>query len=201
MYSVTVKIEGIDRRRKSSGLLHIVIGFFLLAKGADYYKYLDYGFFLPVLPFFIVALFSLIYGFMRRRIDMTARWNYWLRLTQLVCFTALGIAFLKTGRSIDYVGVFAFAAFTILLMFSERKIFQETSILFDTAGAHIPGYYREHLVPWEDLKEVVVREDFLTLFHVHKKYLQYQVLQDLSVIEISKLNDFCKEQMGVRVRV
>ncbi|MBA2745280.1 MAG: hypothetical protein H0U44_03545, partial [Flavisolibacter sp.] len=80
MYSVTVKIEGIDRRRKSSGLLHIVIGFFLLAKGADYYKYLDYGFFLPVLPFFIVALFSLIYGFMRRRIDMTARWNYWLRL-------------------------------------------------------------------------------------------------------------------------
>jgi hypothetical protein len=42
---------------------------------------------------------------------------------------------------------------------------------------------------------VIIREDFLTLFHVKKKYLQYQVMQDLSTLEVAKINAFCREQI------
>ena len=59
----------------------------------------------------------------------------------------------------------------------------------------IPGNYKDYLVRWEDLSEVVVREDFLTLFHIKKKYLQYQVMQDLSTLEVAKLNAFCRENV------
>jgi hypothetical protein len=195
MYFVTVKIEDIEKRRRSAGLLHLVIGFFLIAKGADYYKYQDYQNFLPVFPVFAVAVTSLVYGFFRKKFDITAKWNYWLRLAQVVCFTALGIIFLSLGRPLDYWGVFLFAFLSILLMFSERRIFQETIIYFDENGIRIPGSYREHLVAWTDVAEVVVREDFLTIFHVKKKYLQYQVMQDLSTLETVKLNAFCKEKI------
>jgi hypothetical protein len=44
----------------------------------------------------------------------------------------------------------------------------------------------------------VVREDFITLFHVERKYLQYQVLQDLSTLEVAKMNAFCKEKLAER---
>ena len=40
-----------------------------------------------------------------------------------------------------------------------------------------------------------MREDFITLFHIRQKYLQFQVLQDLSTLEIAKMNAFCKEQL------
>ena len=196
MYFVTVKIEDIEKRRRSAGLLHIVIGFFLIAKGADYYKYLEYEKFLPVFPVFALALISLIYGFFRKKVDITAKWNYWLRLAQVVCFTALGVVFLKLGKPLDYWGVFIFTALTIILLFSERRIFLETIIYFDENGIRIPGSYREHIVKWEDVSEVVVREDFLTIFHVKKKYLQYQVIQDLSTLEMVKLNAFCKEKIS-----
>lgn len=196
MLSIKVKIEDIEKRRRSAGLLHIVIGFFLIAKGADYYKYLEYENFLPVMPVFLVAFVSLVYGFARRRIDPYAKYNYLVRLAQVVCFTGLVIVFLQIGRSIDYIGVFAFVAFSILLLFSERRIFQETIIYIKDEGISIPGYYREHLVPWQSLTEVVVREDFITLFHIKKKYLQYQVMQDLSTLEIAKMNGFCKEKVG-----
>ena len=48
---------------------------------------------------------------------------------------------------------------------------------------------------WQVLEEVTVRHDFITLFHQGKKYLQYQVMQDLSELEVVKMNAFCKEQI------
>ena len=66
---------------------------------------------------------------------------------------------------------------------------------FDESGIRIPGNYKDYLVKWDELTEVVVREDFLTFFHIKKKYLQYQVMQDLSTLEVAKLNAFCREQI------
>ena len=195
MYFVAVKIDGLEKRRRSVGLLHIVLGFFLIAKGADYYRLLDYTNFLLTAPIFIVAAISLAYGFFRRQIDIIAKYNYWLRLLQVLTFTLLGVAMLKVGRQIDYIGVFAFAIISIILVFSEKRIFTETNIRFTEDGILIPGYYRDHFIPWQHLTDVVVREDFLTLFHAKKKYLQYRVMQDLSILEVTKLNVFCKEQI------
>ena len=48
---------------------------------------------------------------------------------------------------------------------------------------------------WSSLESVVVRNDYITLFHRGKKYLQYGVLQDLSELELVKMNSFCKEQI------
>jgi hypothetical protein len=195
MYSVTVRIEEIERRRRSAGLLHVVAGFFLIAKGADYYRFLHYESFLPALPVFIVAFISLAYGFFRRKIDLLAKYNFWMRLLQVITFTLLGTALLKLGRTIDYAGVFVFAFMCLVLLFTERKVFQQTTIYFKEEGVTIPGFYKDHLVKWQDLNEVVVREDFLTLFHIKNKYLQYQVVQDLSTLEVAKLNAFCREQI------
>ena len=156
MYSVTVKIEGIESRRRSAGLLHIVIGFFLIAKGADYYRFLDFKTIFPTLPVFAVAFISLAYGFFRRRIDYSSQYNYWLRLLQVVTFTTLGVIFTNLAKPMDYFGVFIFAFLCILLMFSERRIFLETTIFLDKPGVQIPGYYRDHLLKWEELSEVVV---------------------------------------------
>src|SRR2546423_1764388 len=195
MYSIAVKIEGIESRRRSAGLLHIVIGFFLITKGADYYRYIRYHNFLPIIPVLVIASFSLFYGFFRKRIDPFYYYNYWLRLAQLVIFTVLGVIMTRVGNSIDYFGLFVFAFLCILLLFSERRIFQDTTIYLDETGVIIPGYYRDHLIAWRDLTEVVIREDFITLFHIKQKYLQFQVMQTLSPLELAKMNAFCREQM------
>lgn len=196
MYSITVKIEGMESRRRGAGLFHAIIGFYLLAKSAEYYqRYLQYDSLLPVLPLFALALFSVAYGFFRRRIDPAARFHAFLRLAQVIGLTALGIALSRTGRPLEYLGLLFFAAVTILLLFSERKIFQGTTIELRRDGILVPGSYRDHQLPWLALSEVVVREDFLTIFHKKKKYLQFQVRQDLSVPELAEMNAFCREQI------
>ena len=195
MYSVTVRIEGMERRRRSAGLFHILVGFFMIVEGADYFRLLNYENVIYVLPVLLVAGLSLFYGFFRKKFDPPARYNYWLRLAQVVAFTYLGLMLTGIARSIDYISVFTFAFLCILLMFSERRIFQETTLYLEEAGIRIPGYYRDHLVKWQDLENVTVREDFITLFHIKQKYLQYQVMQDLSLLELAKLNAFCREKI------
>lgn len=202
MYSVTVKIEGIESRRRSAGILHIVVGFFMIFNASNYFRITSYKNPLPIGFILLIASISLFYGFFRRRMDLGAHYNYWLRLVQVIGFTLLGFLVLGTGRPTDYIGVFVFALLCIVLMFSEKKIFQETTIYFNEDGIKIPGYYRDHLVKWEEVSEIIVREDFLTIFNVKKKYLQYQVMQDLSTLEVAKMNAFCKEKVeGKRQKV
>ena len=176
-------------------MLHALVGFVFLMKAADYYRYLDYSNAIPPLPFFAIGLLSVAYGFFRKKLDLLARYNYLLRLVQVVGFTTLGIVMIRLGKTIDYASLFIFAVLTLLLLFSERRIFAQTTIFFDEQGIRIPGGYKDHFVAWADLENVVVREDFLTIFHGKKKYLQFAVQQDLSTLEVAKLNAFCREQL------
>ncbi len=195
MYSIAVKVDDIEKRRRSAGLLHVVLGFFLVAKGADYFKFIEYRSFLPVVPVLLIASLSLFYGFFRKKLDAGSRLNGRLRLLQLFTFLVLGIVFLMADRALDYIVLFVFAIFCLILFFSERKIFEETNIILDDEGLIIPGSYKEHRVMWVELSEVIIREDFITIFHVKKKYLQFQVLQDLSTLEVAKMNAFCREKL------
>ncbi|RYF83609.1 MAG: hypothetical protein EON98_10155, partial [Chitinophagaceae bacterium] len=183
MYAVMVKIEGMERRRRSTGLIHVIIGFFLLVKSLDLYKYLGERSVTPIALFAVVAIVSLVYGFFRRRLDITAKHNAGIRLLQTIAFLSFGFLMYRLGTSIDYISLFIWAFLTLLLFFSEKRVFQETQLTFLQDGIQIPGSYKEHLVKWETLENVIVRHDFITLFHNEKKYLQYQVMQDLSELE------------------
>lgn len=195
MFSITVKIEAIESRKRNAGYLHVINGFFLIAKTAEYYRYTEYKNFLPVIPLLLVGSFSLFYGLFRKKIDISYHYNFWLRLLQVLAFLSLGIMMVNAGRFSFYISGFIFALLSIMLLFSERRIFQETTIFIDDEGIRIPGNYRDHLIQWSDLTEVIVREDFVTIFHVKQKYLQYQVMQDLSTLEVAKMNAFCREKI------
>ncbi|MGZ5190615.1 MAG: hypothetical protein ACXWCZ_06310 [Flavisolibacter sp.] len=195
MYSITVRIEGIENRRRNAGLLHVVIGFFMIINIATYYRYTAYYSFLPLIPLLLIASISLFYGLFRRKLDWSARYNFRLRLIQALSFVILGIAMTTVGRSLDYIGLFIFALLSIMLLLSEKRVFQETLIRINENGIVIPGIYKDHLVDWKELSNVVVREDFITIFHEKQKYLQYQVKEDLSTLEVAKMNAFCKERI------
>lgn len=195
MYTVAVKIEGMDRRRRSTGVVHAILGFFLLIKSFDLYHYLESRSLLPTLPFLLVGVVSLFYAFFRQRIDPTAKHNSALRLLQCITFFSFGFLLFRLGKTVDYMSLFVWALLSLLLIFTEKKIFKETVLTFAEKGILIPGTYRDYLVQWPTLESAVIRHDFITLFHKGEKYLQYQVLQDLSELELVKMNAFCKEQI------
>lgn len=199
MYSINVILDGVEARRRNAGILHVITGFVLILNTK---KYLDVASQEPVLhlvPVLLVAATSLVYGFFRRKVDVLAKFNTSMRLLQAVTFLFLGLKLASVSNALGYISVFLFAFVCLLLLFSEKRVFETTSVLFTNDGVSVPGIYKNHLIAWAELSEVVVREDFLTLFHVKKKYLQYRILQNLSIIEIAKINTYCREQIEKHV--
>src|SRR6059058_5776174 len=99
MHKLAVKLHDIERRKRTTGILHIAAGFYLLLKTVDYSGLQQYAHFLNVLPFFIMSFLSLLYGVLKKVRDPHARLNRWVRLMQVCAFTVLAIEFSAFGKT------------------------------------------------------------------------------------------------------
>jgi hypothetical protein len=116
MHRIAIKIEGIERRKKSTGLFHIIAGLFLIANTSEYYKESGYQNFFTVLPIYFIAAASLFYGLLRNKIDPTAQFNHWMRMLQFLMFTLLGVLFLKSDLDFRNILLLLWAVICILLL-------------------------------------------------------------------------------------
>jgi hypothetical protein len=196
MLNIPVKIEGIERRKRSTGLFHIVAGFFLIANAGRYNELMNYQNLLIVIPVYLVALVSLVYGFMRKRIDPTARYNHWVRMLQFLVFAVLGILIIGQSKSVMVFSLFFWAGITILLLFTERKVFHDTALTLQDDGVHIPGYFKHHILPWQLIEDLVVRPDYVTILRKDKKYVQLELLAAIEPKEVERINHYSKTQIA-----
>ena len=107
---------------------------------------------------------------------MSGKANFWLRCFQFLSYMLLGFLLIGKGTAFEVIVTFVFAIFCGMLLLTERKIFTDTIISLDAEGIRIPGYYREHVVGWNEVENVVIREDFITIFHIRQKYLSGPVI-------------------------
>lgn len=196
MYTISVKLEGEERRKKNSAVMHVLLGFFLIVKAVDFLKETDFKSIASSVPIFAMGIAALVYGLLRKNLDPHARYNMTMRLLQIVVLVALTVMMVMIGRKGDALVVGLFVLVSAMLAASDKLAFAESSLNFDNEGIRLPVQARRALIPWNELNEVVIREDFVTLFHIKKKYLQFQVKQDLSTLEIAKISAFCNERLA-----
>lgn len=195
MHKIPVKLEGIERRKRSTGLLHIVAGFFLMVSAGNYYLQSTQPTLLTVLPFYLLAIISLVYGFFRKRIDPSARYNHWLRMVQFLTFALLAISLAGNISSIKLFSIILWAIVILFLMFTERKIFHDTDLQLKEEGIYVPGYFNSHLIPWQNVSNFVLRADYLTITRNDQKYVQLELIKDMDLPEMERINNFAHEQI------
>ena len=186
-----IKIEALQGKKRSAALLHIVAGFFLVAKAIDYASSIG-GKGLIAFIFLAAGLLSVIYGLFRKKLDPNGAFNNHFRRAQAASFIIMAFHFTRIEPLINYIGLYLFAIVCIILQQTEKRAFDEPLLIMNEEGVSVTS----HLIKWEELTEMIVREDFITIFHKEKKYLQYQVMQDLSTLEVAKMNAYCKEKIG-----
>ncbi len=195
MYKIPVKIEGIERRKRSTGTLHVIAGFFLVMNAHTYFKHLNYQEFLNVLPVYTVSVISFLYGFLRKRIDPAANYNHWVRTLQFLTFTILAISFTNFASGVSYFGLFLWAVVTLFLMFTERKVFHDTVIQIKEDGIHVPGYFTSHVIAWHIVADFILRTDYVTISRTNLKYVQLELLENIKADEIAAINDFSRQKI------
>lgn len=195
MHRIAIKIDGIERRKKSTGLFHIVAGLFLLVNAAGYFKESQYENFLTLLPVFLVGTGSVIYGLFRNRIDPKANFNHLVRAAQFLMFFILGVLLLKSKVEFQNLILLLWAVICIMLLFTERKIFHDAFLFFNNNSITIPGYFSNKVIPWTVIENIVVRQDFVTIYYPNNRFIQYETLSEINDSEIKKINLFCQQQI------
>jgi hypothetical protein len=195
MHRIAIKIDGIERRKKSTGLFHIVAGLFLLANTAEYYKESGFKNFFSVFPMLLVGLVSLIYGLFRKKLDPAASFNHWIRVSQFLMFSILGVLMLQSKIEFRNISLLLWAAICIMLLFTERKIFHDAFLLFSKNNITIPGYFSNKVIPWSVIENIVVRQDFVTIYYPGNRYMQYEMLTEVTDTDIKTINLFCQQQI------
>ncbi|TCJ19130.1 hypothetical protein EPD60_01575 [Flaviaesturariibacter flavus] len=190
-FHIPVRIESLEKRRRMTGVLHVVAGFYLLAATAAWMTQRQFQGVAGTLPFLAIALVAIVYGIRRRRLDPRAKYNSALRGLE-----AMGFGLLATSQSgIASYGLFAWAGLSVLLLFSEKVLFQPSVIELGPDGIGLPGSPKPPVLPWAELENMIVRADYVTLFRNDKKYVQLEVTESLAPESIADADAFAKEQI------
>ena len=196
MYKVPVKIEGIERRKRSTGTLHVIAGLFLIANGGTYYRLTNYNEHLLVFLIYAAAACSFIYGLFRKKLDPAAKYNHWVRLIEFITFSMLGLAMINFGKPLTYFSLFLWSIITLFLMFTERKVFHDTVMQIKEDGIHIPGYFTHHVIPWSVVQGFVLRPDYVTITRTNLKYVQLELLAHVDLEEQERINQYCSNKLN-----
>src|SRR5215204_3561142 len=116
MHRIAIKIEGIERRKRSTGLFHIVAGLFLVANAAQFFKESNFRNIFSVFPIFLVGAGSLVYGLFRKKVDPNANFNHWIRVSQFLMFSILGVLMLQSKIEFRNISLLLWAAICIMLL-------------------------------------------------------------------------------------
>jgi hypothetical protein len=107
----------------------------------------------------------------------------------------MGIYFGGNGATVDAVFLFLWAAGCSFLALSERHLFHPAIVSFTDDGVCMPGTFSQRRLPWNNLADVVVRPDYLTIFKKDNRYLQLEVAHAPVKEELEELALFCKQQL------
>lgn len=196
MYKIPVKIEKLQKRQRSAGLLHVLAGFFLLVTGSivDSAGVVGATIFIGWFPL-VIAFASIIYGLFRRKIDPAARLNLWMRVLQAVAFIVKAIMVFDLVSIITIISLFIWAAVCLMLVYTEMKMLRPAELNLSKEGIKVPGQFTDPLIPWSLLTGFVLRPDYITLTREDRSYTQLEITADLDAGFIQEVNAFANKQI------
>ena len=195
MHKLAVKLEKLEKRRKNTPILHYAAGFILLAKTLDYIHKFRFENILTAIPFFIVALLSILYGNRLKKWDPQGKYNQWIRLVQTGFFVILGILFLSIDGVVDEVIVFVYGAICAYLCIVEKKTFEESFVEMDKEGIVLPGDVNNTVLQWFKVKGVVARPDYITIFKQNNQYLQLELMHNETPEKLESINAYARQRI------
>jgi len=195
MLKLAVKLEKIEKRRKNTPILHYAAGFILLAKTLDYIHKFRFENLVTAIPFFLVALLSIIYGNRIKKWDPRGKYNQGMRLLQIGFFVILGVLFLSIDGVIDEVIVFVYGAICAYLFFVEKKTFEDTFVKLDKEGIVLPGDVNNTVLQWFKVKDLVARPDYITIFKENNQFLQLELMHNEPAEKLETINKYARQRI------
>jgi hypothetical protein len=194
-YKIPIFFEPFERQKKAARLLHLLAGFLMIANAWGDYKQPT-----PDLLFVVIqvagALLAVLFAFFGKRLfpnrGMT---NSLFRLMEALVFfyaaryffSELNLTLMGTLQLIAAIGL-------LLLFFNERKIFADCFVQINDKGITLPSNLKDRLIAWNDVENMRIRNDFISINTKQNQFIQFETGVVLSELQMDEMNAWCIEQ-------
>jgi hypothetical protein len=182
-------------RLRLQPVMHGMVGILFLFNVIGVYKMANPNWFIAAL-FIVMGIASLLFPFMLRRVRKIAETNSVLRMLQ--AFTMLsgclfflshlqpiiGFTLLLAGLGVGYIG------------YAEYRILQPSYVTVSESHITLPTLFGSRSHEWNEMKNVILRNDLLTLDFNNNKLLQLEVLDEFGPVEAAELNAFFQSRIS-----
>ena len=146
--------------------------------------------------YIIAGIASLVLPFQLRKTRKFAEVNTVARLIQAFLLLSGCLYFLShmvpmiafmlflAGLGIAYIG------------YAEYKILQPSYAVLDNTGITLPTIFAQKRYGWNELNNVILRQDLFTIDFKNNKLMQLEVLDEIGPVETSDINTFCVQRLG-----
>jgi hypothetical protein len=147
--------------------------------------------------YFIAFIFLLIAGIFYKRILNNVSRHFRLLSFESILFLAGSVYFWSKGLSLVALSHAILAGVLILFMIYLRRIEHGELIVVSESNVILPGLTGHRIVEWDQLTNVIKRDDLLTLDFKNNKLMQVQIINSNDVPE-NEFNQFCRQKLQER---
>ena len=195
MYKIRILHPNTLTRLRLQPVMHGMAGLLFLFNAIGIYNS-DKPNWWMVTFFMVVGLLSVLFPFLMRRARNFSGANSMMRLLQVfVCCSGclyflshmqpfIGVLQLLIGAGLAYIG------------WVEHNIFKPVYIHMDITGITLPTTFSSRVVAWNQLNNVILRNDLLTVDFKNNKVLQLEVLDNIPDIKEDEINGFCRSRLA-----
>ncbi len=195
MYKFRILHPNAMTRLRLQPVMHGMVGILFLFNVIGVYKMATPNWFIAAL-FIVMGIASLLFPFMLRRVRKIAETNSVLRMLQ--AFTMLsgclfflshmqpliGFTLFLAGLGVGYIG------------YAEYRILQPSYVTVSESNIILPTLFGSRSHEWTEMKNVILRNDLLTLDFKNNKLLQLEVLDEFGPVEAAELNAFFQSRIS-----
>lgn len=193
-YKIRILHPNAVTRLKLQPVMHGLTGILFLLNGIGIYNSPTPNWAMAI--FFILLGFgSLLFPFVMRRFSNLQAANSFARMIQSFVSLTGCLYFLSHMQPLIGVLLFCTGIASAYIGWAEYKIFQPCYVKMDMMGVTLPTTFSERLVGWNQLNNVVLRNDLLTIDYKNNKVLQLEVLDETGAVTAEEMNAFFKSRL------
>ncbi|MBO9730046.1 MAG: hypothetical protein J7623_15520 [Chitinophaga sp.] len=194
MHSLRILHPNTSSRIRLLPVMHGLVGILFLINAIAVYRSPQPNWFLVVF-FLAVGLLAIAFPFSMKRFKQFSEANTVARMIEaLICFTG-SLYFLSHLQPLSALFSFLTGIGLAYVGWMEYIIFKPSYVKLDTTGITLPTTFSKKLVGWNELNNVILRNDLLTIDYKNNKILQLEILDEPGKEERETLNTFFQSRV------
>jgi hypothetical protein len=191
-YRIPISYLPYEKQIRSARLLHLLTSFLFM-----FNAWIDFQQPTPSLLFVVVqiacSLLVFTYVILGKKLTSdAARSNFLFRLLEITGFSFAAWYFFSALNSpLQGSLVVATLIGLLYLLLMERNIFKPVDILLNEKGIRLPGMNKSQLLPWNEIDNLRIRNDFISINTKDNRFLQFEINRVLSDTDIDEMNNWC----------